>query len=91
MQPPNLPSVNESQSRSKVKENRQGQSKAAGSERFKTIVRRLPPNLPEQIYFGGLKTLVPVEIVGRGFILEHGKSEFLRQNHCDFVGTYRYD
>jgi len=88
MQPPNLPNVKESQSRSKVKENRQGQSKAAGSERFKTIVRRLPPNLPEQILFGSPKTLMSVEIVGRCSILENGRSEFLRQNHCDLVGTY---
>jgi len=88
MQPPNLPNVKESQSRSKVKENRQGQSKAAGSERFKTIVRRLPPNPPEQIFFGSPKTLMSVEIVGRSFILENGRSEFLRQNHCDLVGTY---
>jgi len=68
MQPPNLPSANKSQSRSKVKENRQGQSKVAASERFKTIVRRLPPNLPEQVFFDSLKTLMSVEIVGRGFI-----------------------
>jgi len=38
-----------SQYRSKAKEKRQGQSKAARSERLKSVVPRFPQNLPEQI------------------------------------------
>jgi regulator of nonsense transcripts 3 len=52
-----------SQSRSKVKEKRQGQSKVAGSERLKTVVRRLPPNLPEQIFWQSVQTWVTDESV----------------------------
>ncbi|KAN0109074.1 Smg-4/UPF3 family domain containing protein [Russula decolorans] len=46
------------QSRSKPKEKRLGQSKANGAERLKTVVRRLPPNLPEQIFWQSVQTWV---------------------------------
>jgi hypothetical protein len=48
------------QSRSKVKEKRQGQSttKASGAERLKTVVRRLPANLPEPIFWQSVQTWV---------------------------------
>ena len=52
-----------SQSRSKPKEKRQGQAKAAGSERLKTVVRRLPPNLPEPIFWQSVQTWVTDETV----------------------------
>jgi len=53
-----------SQSRSKAKEKRQGlSSKAAGSERLKTVVRRLPPNLPEQIFWQSVQSWVTDETV----------------------------
>jgi hypothetical protein len=46
------------QSRSKPKEKRQGQSKINGAERLKTVVRRLPPNLPESIFWQSVQTWV---------------------------------
>jgi regulator of nonsense transcripts 3 len=46
------------QSRSKPKEKRQGQPKANGTERLKTVVRRLPPNLPEPIFWQSVQTWV---------------------------------
>lgn len=47
------------QSRSKAKEKRQGQpTKASGTERLKTVVRRLPPNLPEPIFWQSVQTWV---------------------------------
>lgn len=46
------------QSRSKAKEKRQGQPKANGTERLKTVVRRLPPNLPEPIFWQSVQTWV---------------------------------
>jgi regulator of nonsense transcripts 3 len=47
------------QSRSKAKEKRQGQStKASGTDRLKTVVRRLPPNLPEPIFWQSVQTWV---------------------------------
>jgi regulator of nonsense transcripts 3 len=52
-----------SQSRSKTKEKRQGQPKAVGSERLKTVVRRLPPNLPEYIFWQSVQTWVTDETV----------------------------
>ncbi|KAH9990204.1 Smg-4/UPF3 family-domain-containing protein [Russula compacta] len=51
------------QSRSKAKEKRQGQSKGSGTERLKTVVRRLPPNLPEQIFWLSVQTWVTDETV----------------------------
>ncbi|KAI0301340.1 Smg-4/UPF3 family-domain-containing protein [Russula brevipes] len=49
-----------SQSRSKAnKEKRQGQSKGGGgTERLKTVVRRLPPNLPEHIFWQSVQAWV---------------------------------
>ena len=52
-----------SQSRSKAKEKRQGQSKGSGTERLKTVVRRLPPNLPEQIFWQSVQTWVTDETI----------------------------
>jgi regulator of nonsense transcripts 3 len=52
-----------SQSRSKPKEKRQGQAKANGTERLKTVVRRLPPNLPEQIFWQSVQTWVTDDTV----------------------------
>ena len=52
-----------SQSRSKAKEKRQGQSKVADSERLKTVVRRLPPSLPEQIFWQSVQTWVTDDTV----------------------------
>jgi len=52
-----------SQSRSKTKEKRPGQAKAAGSERLKTVVRRLPPNLPEHIFWQSVQAWVTDETV----------------------------
>ncbi|KAI9464082.1 Smg-4/UPF3 family-domain-containing protein [Lactarius psammicola] len=46
------------QSKSKTKEKRQGQTKASGTERLKTIVRRLPPNLPEHIFWQSVQPWV---------------------------------
>jgi regulator of nonsense transcripts 3 len=46
------------QPRSKAKEKRQGQPKANGTERLKTVVRRLPPNLPEHIFWQSVQTWV---------------------------------
>jgi regulator of nonsense transcripts 3 len=46
------------QSRSRAKEKRQGPSKVNGAERLKTVVRRLPPNLPEQIFWQSVQTWV---------------------------------
>jgi pentatricopeptide repeat protein len=46
------------QPRSKAKEKRQGQSKANGTERLKTVVRRLPPTLPEQIFWQSVQAWV---------------------------------
>jgi len=52
------------QSRSKAKEKRQGQSKAAaGTERLKTIVRRLPPNLPEHVFWQSVQAWVTDDTV----------------------------
>jgi regulator of nonsense transcripts 3 len=51
------------QSRSKAKERRLGQTKANGSERLKTVVRRLPPNLPEQIFWQSVQTWVTDDTV----------------------------
>jgi hypothetical protein len=45
-------------SRSKAKEKRQGQTKLSISDRLKTVVRRLPPNLPEQIFWQSVQTWV---------------------------------
>ena len=63
VQLPNLPSPKKSQSRSKVKEEQQGQSKTVGSERLKTAVCRLPPNLPEQIFWWSVQTWATDESV----------------------------
>lgn len=52
-----------SQSKSKTKEKRQGQTKASGTERLKTIVRRLPPNLPEQIFWQSVQPWVTDDAV----------------------------
>ncbi|KAI0252763.1 Smg-4/UPF3 family-domain-containing protein [Lactifluus subvellereus] len=57
-EPPKKP-----QSKPKVKEKRQGQSKVSGTERLKTIVRRLPPNLPEQIFWESVHTWVTDDTV----------------------------
>jgi regulator of nonsense transcripts 3 len=51
------------QSRPKAKEKRLGQTKANGSERFKTVVRRLPPNLPEPIFWQSVQTWVTDDTV----------------------------
>ena len=51
------------QSRSKAKEKRQGQSNANGTERLKTVVRRLPPNLPEQIFWQSVQPWVTDDTV----------------------------
>jgi len=51
------------QSRSKAKEKRQGPSKAAGTERLKTVVRRLPPNLPEYVFWQSVQTWVTDDTV----------------------------
>ncbi|KAI9511371.1 Smg-4/UPF3 family-domain-containing protein [Russula earlei] len=55
--------VKKPQSRSKAKEKRQGQSKATGTERLKIVVRRLPPNLPEQIFWQSVQTWVTDDVV----------------------------
>jgi regulator of nonsense transcripts 3 len=52
-----------SQSRAKTKEKRQGQTKVTGTERLKTVVRRLPPNLPEQIFWQSVQTWVTDDTV----------------------------
>lgn len=52
-----------SQSRSKAKEKRQGQTKASGADRLKTVVRRLPPNLPEPIFWQSVQTWVTDDTV----------------------------
>jgi regulator of nonsense transcripts 3 len=50
-------------SRSKPKDKRQAQTKASGSERLKTVVRRLPPNLPEHIFWQSVQTWVTDDTV----------------------------
>ena len=57
-EPPRKP-----QPKSKTKEKRQGQTKASGTERFKIIVRRLPPNLPEQIFWQSVQPWVTDDTV----------------------------
>ncbi|KAF8273587.1 Smg-4/UPF3 family-domain-containing protein [Lactarius quietus] len=57
-EPPKKP-----QPKSKTKEKRQGQAKASGSERLKIIVRRLPPNLPEQIFWQSVQPWVTDDTV----------------------------
>lgn len=54
-----------SQSRPKAnKEKRQGQSKGGGgTERLKTVVRRLPPNLPEHIFWQSVQGWVTDDTV----------------------------
>jgi regulator of nonsense transcripts 3 len=53
-----------SQTRSKAKEKRQGPTKAAnGTDRLKTVVRRLPPNLPEQVFWQSVQTWVTDDTV----------------------------
>ena len=52
-----------SQSKSKTKEKRQGQTKASGTERLKIIVRRLPPHLPEQIFWQSVQPWVTDDTV----------------------------
>ncbi|KAI0299343.1 Smg-4/UPF3 family-domain-containing protein [Multifurca ochricompacta] len=49
------------QAKPKVKEKRQGQTKVSGTERLKIIVRRLPPNLPESIFWQSVQTWVTDE------------------------------
>ncbi|KAH9039962.1 Smg-4/UPF3 family-domain-containing protein [Lactarius hengduanensis] len=51
------------QSKPKTKEKRQGQIKASGTERLKTIVRRLPPNLPEHIFWQSVQPWVTDDTV----------------------------
>jgi hypothetical protein len=53
VQPPVLPGAKKSQSRSKVKDHRQGLYKAADTESLNTVtvVRRLFPNFPDQIFW----------------------------------------
>jgi regulator of nonsense transcripts 3 len=51
------------QLRFKAKEKRQGQTKAAGTERLKTVVRRLPPNLPEHVFWQSVQTWVTDDTV----------------------------
>ncbi|KAI9438318.1 Smg-4/UPF3 family-domain-containing protein [Lactarius indigo] len=51
------------QSKPKSKEKRQGQTKASGTERLKTIVRRLPPNLPEHIFWQSVQPWVTDDTV----------------------------
>ena len=51
------------QSKPKAKEKRQGPSKVSGTERLKTIVRRLPPNLPEPIFWESVQTWVTDDTV----------------------------
>ncbi|KAH9064533.1 Smg-4/UPF3 family-domain-containing protein [Lactarius vividus] len=51
------------QSKPKAKEKRQGQTKASGTERLKTIVRRLPPNLPEHIFWQSVQPWVTDDTV----------------------------
>jgi regulator of nonsense transcripts 3 len=57
-EPPKKP-----QPKSKTKEKRQGQTKASGTERLKIIVRRLPPNLPEQIFWQSVQPWVADDAV----------------------------
>lgn len=57
-EPPKKP-----QPKSKTKEKRQGQTKASGTERLKIIVRRLPPNLPEQIFWQSVQPWVTDDTV----------------------------
>ena len=52
-----------SQSRSKAREKRQVQTKVGGTERLKTVVRRLPPNLPEPIFWQSVQTWVTDDTV----------------------------
>jgi len=52
-----------SQPKSKTKEKRQGHTKASGTERLKIIVRRLPPNLPEQIFWQSVQPWVTDDTV----------------------------
>ncbi|KAI0060013.1 hypothetical protein BV25DRAFT_1004676 [Artomyces pyxidatus] len=51
------------QTKTKSKEKRQAQSKSSGSERLKTVVRRLPPNLPEEIFWQSVHPWVTEETV----------------------------
>ncbi|KAI0267309.1 Smg-4/UPF3 family-domain-containing protein [Gloeopeniophorella convolvens] len=51
------------QTKSKPKEKRQGQPKASGTERLKTVVRRLPPNLPEPIFWQSVQAWVSDDTV----------------------------
>ena len=56
VQPQNLPSPKKSRSRSEAIEKRLGPSKASSSERLKTVMGRLPSNLPEQIFCQSVQT-----------------------------------
>ncbi|KAH9169544.1 hypothetical protein EDB89DRAFT_1984660 [Lactarius sanguifluus] len=56
-------SSKKAQSKPKTKEKRQGQIKANGTERLKTIVRRLPPNLPEHIFWQSVQPWVTDDTV----------------------------
>ncbi|ETW77358.1 hypothetical protein HETIRDRAFT_436258 [Heterobasidion irregulare TC 32-1] len=52
-----------SKSKLKPKEKRQTQSRPSGHERLKSIVRRLPPNLPEDIFWQSVQSWVTDDTV----------------------------
>lgn len=62
-EPPRLSSSPNSKAKSKDKEKRQKGESKAQTERLKTVVRRLPPNLPENVFWQSVQQWVTDESV----------------------------